>query len=96
MVDDEIFDIAHNLRIALVSVGGCCLQPLAVLLVDGGGLRMQHKWDGQQALEVALSKTAICSKKKERLTYFDPFDLPSCQRDTKSGSSVGQGQQHTN
>lgn len=50
MVDDEVFDIAHDLCIALVGVGSDCLQALAVFLVDRSGLGMQDKGDRQQAL----------------------------------------------
>lgn len=39
--------ITHNLCIAMVGVGRDCLQHLTVFLVDGGGLGMQDKGDGQ-------------------------------------------------
>lgn len=35
----------------MVGVGRDCLQHIAVFLVDGGGLGMQDKGDGQQTLE---------------------------------------------
>lgn len=51
VVKHQILYITHNLCIAMVGVGRDCLQHIAVFLVDGGGLGMQDKGDGQQTLE---------------------------------------------
>lgn len=50
MVADEHLHVAEDLRIALVRVGRYGDQVLTVFLVDGGGLRVQHEGDGQEAL----------------------------------------------
>jgi hypothetical protein len=43
----QILYITHNFCIAMVGVGRDCLQDLPILLVDGRGLGMQDKGDGQ-------------------------------------------------
>lgn len=55
MVEDQVFDIAHNLSIALVSVGGNGVEPLAGFLRDGRRLRMQHKGDGEETLSCSFN-----------------------------------------
>ena len=50
MVADQILNIAHDLRIALVGVGRDGFEALAMFVVDGGGLRMEHEGHGQEAL----------------------------------------------
>lgn len=55
MVENQVFDIAHNLRIALVRVGGDGVEPLAGFMRDGRGLGVQHKGDGEETLILALN-----------------------------------------
>lgn len=50
MIKNQIFDIAHNLRIALMSISCNGVEPLVGLLKDGRGLGMQHKGDCEETL----------------------------------------------
>lgn len=45
MVIDEVFDVAHDFRIALMGVGRDRQQFDAVFLIDCCGLRVQNKGD---------------------------------------------------
>jgi hypothetical protein len=58
MVGDEMLDIAQDLRIALMRVGRDGDERLAVFLIDGRGLRVQHKGDGQKALAARSAAVA--------------------------------------
>lgn len=51
MIQNESLDIAHNLAIALMGIS--ChgeQQSIAVFVIDGRGMRVQHEGDGQEAL----------------------------------------------
>jgi hypothetical protein len=72
VVVDELLDIPEDLRVALMGVGRYGHEVLAVLLVDSGGLRVQHKRDRQKTLLNELRPVVM-----EWCTHFDPFDLRS-------------------
>jgi hypothetical protein len=51
VIVDEEFHIAHDLGIALMGGRRDGRQFGALLMINGGGLRVQHEGDGQQALD---------------------------------------------
>jgi hypothetical protein len=56
MIEDQVLDITHNLGIALVSISGNGVEPLAGFLRDGCRLGMQHEGDCEETLFSCLNK----------------------------------------
>jgi hypothetical protein len=53
VVIDQVFNIAHNLSVSLMSSLGHSDQSVIVFIICGGWLRMENKRDGKEALENA-------------------------------------------
>lgn len=73
MIEDQVFNVAHNLGIALVSIRCNCVEPLAGFLKDSCGLGMQHKGDCEETLYLSLNTGSYIDSSWK--AYLDPFDL---------------------
>lgn len=50
MVQDEILHIAHDLPVSLMGVSCHGAQHFAAFIIDGRGMRVQHKGDCEETL----------------------------------------------
>lgn len=56
VIQDQVLNIAHDLRIALVRICGDRIEPLAGFLRESDGMRMQHKRYGQESLSPEMRR----------------------------------------